>query len=656
MCGICGVVNSQPIDAVPPEGLAAMNGRIVHRGPDDEGFYMGQGIGLAMRRLSIIDLATGHQPISNEDGTLWIVYNGETYNHAQLRLELEARGHQYRTQSDTETILHLYEEYGRDSVSRLRGMFAFAIWDERRRRLFAARDRLGIKPFYYLSAAGRFLFASEIKALLAYPGVRAALNQAAIPEYLAFGYLSGEESMFSGILKLPPGHTLELEQGGKPRVERYWDLGVEVDEPACPKQYYVDGYREQLEQAVSTHLMSDVPLGVFLSGGLDSSAVAALATRIRKSPLQTFSVGYGEQAFSELGYAQEVADYLGSEHHEVVVSRQDFFDALPFLIWHEDEPLAWPSSVSLYFVARLARKHVTVVLTGEGSDETLGGYSRYAWTLWNMQYHTAWQRLTPAALRQLVRVGIASGPLGSGLRRKLGHTFLARNGEDWTSFYFDNFYSAFSLGEQQSLLCDPFPGTAATAYNHALYFWNQSSGDLFHRLLYTDIKTYLVKLLMKQDTMSMAASVESRVPFLDHGVVEFAARIPASFSVKGLAGKQILKQAVEDLLPKSIIYRKKMGFPTPWSGWLNGAGWNDVRELVLSPRSFDRGLFRRDAVERLLAEHRAGHVDHSNRIWRVLNLELWMRVFMDGEKELHRPSGQAANRVHPGLDSADAAR
>jgi len=238
MCGICGVVNSQPVDAVEREALAAMNGRIAHRGPDDEGFYVGQGIGLAMRRLSIIDLATGHQPISNEDGTLWIVYNGEIYNHAQLRLELEARGHQYRTQSDTETILHLYEEYGRDSVSRLRGMFAFAIWDERRRRLFAARDRLGIKPFYYLSTAGLFLFASEIKALLAYPGVRAALNQAAIPEYLAFGYLSGEESMFSGILKLAPGHTLELEQGGRPRIERYWDLGVEVDEPARPKKYY----------------------------------------------------------------------------------------------------------------------------------------------------------------------------------------------------------------------------------------------------------------------------------------------------------------------------------------------------------------------------------------------------------------------------------
>ena len=643
MCGICGVVNSQPVDAVEREALAAMNGRIAHRGPDDEGFYVGQGIGLAMRRLSIIDLATGHQPISNEDGTLWIVYNGEIYNHAQLRLELEARGHQYRTQSDTETILHLYEEYGRDSVSRLRGMFAFAIWDERRRRLFAARDRLGIKPFYYLSAAGLFLFASEIKALLAYPGVRAALNQAAIPEYLAFGYLSGEESMFSGILKLPPGHTLELEQGGRPRVERYWDLGVEVDEPARPKQYYVDGYREQLEHAVSTHLMSDVPLGVFLSGGLDSSAVAALATRIRKSPLQTFSVGYGEQAFSELGYAKEVADYLGSEHHDVVVSQQEFFASLPFLIWHEDEPLAWPSSVSLYFVARLARKHVTVVLTGEGSDETLGGYSRYAWTLWNTQFHTAWQRLTPAAFRQLVRVGIARGPLGSVLRRKLGHTFLARNGEDWTSFYFDNFYSAFPLREQQSLLCDPYPGTAATAYDHALYFWNQSSGDLFHRMLYTDIKTYLVKLLTKQDTMSMAASVESRVPFLDHGVVEFAARIPASFSVKGVAGKQILKQAVEDLLPKSIIYRKKMGFPTPWSQWLKGAGWNDVRELILSPRSFDRGLFRREAVERLLAEHRAGRVDHSNRIWRLLNLELWMRAFVDGEEQLHRHSDQAAS-------------
>jgi asparagine synthase (glutamine-hydrolysing) len=651
MCGICGVVNSRPLDPVEREALAAMNRRIAHRGPDDEGFYVGQGIGLAMRRLSIIDLATGHQPISNEDGTLWIVYNGEIYNHAQLRRELEERGHQYRTQSDTETILHLYEEYGRDSVSRLRGMFAFAIWDERRRRLFAARDRLGIKPFYYLFAAGSFLFASEIKALLAYPGVRAALNPAAIPEYLTFGYLSGEESLFSGILKLPPGHTLELEQGGRPRVERYWDLAVEVDEPARPKQYYVDGYREQLEQAVSTHLMSDVPLGVFLSGGLDSSAVAALATNIRKSPLQTFSVGYGEQAFSELGYAREVANHLGSEHYEVVVSREKFLASLPFLIWHEDEPLAWPSSVALYFVARLAREHVTVVLTGEGSDETLGGYSRYAWTLWNAQCLEAWQKLTPAALRRLVRSAIASGPLGSTLRRKLGHTFLARNGEDWTSFYFDNFYSAFSLAEQQDLLCDPFRENAASAYNHALRFWNQSSGDMLHRLLYTDIKTYLVKLLTKQDAMSMAASVESRVPFLDHGIVEFSARIPARFSLKGMAGKQILKEALEGLLPKSILYRKKMGFPTPWSQWLREAGWKHVSELILSPRSFERGLFQRKAVERLLGEHRAGHVDHSNRIWRMLNLELWLRVFVDGEQEFLRPPDPPVGSVTHSLGS-----
>jgi asparagine synthase (glutamine-hydrolysing) len=618
-----------------------MNRRIVHRGPDDEGFYVGAGVGLAMRRLSIVDLVTGHQPISNEDGTLWIVYNGEIYNHEQLRSELEQRGHKYRTRSDTETILHLYEEYQRASVVHLRGMFAFAIWDERRHRLFAARDRLGIKPFYYLHDGQRFLFASEIKALLAYPGVRAALNPATIPEYLAFGYLSGEESMFSGIRKLSPGHILELEQGGSPRVECYWDLAIEVDEPARPKQYYVDGYREQLEQAVSTHLMSDVPLGVFLSGGLDSSAVAALATRIRRSPLQTFSVGYGEQAFSELGYAQRVANYLGSEHHEVVVSREKFLASLPLLIWHEDEPLAWPSSVSLYFLAQLAREHVTVVLTGEGSDETLGGYSRYAWTLWNTQCHKAWQKLTPAALRRLMRDAIASGPLGSTLRRKLGHTFLARNGEDWTSFYFDNFYSAFSLREQQNLLSEPLRERAATAYDHTLHFWNQASGDMFHRLLYTDIKTYLLKLLTKQDAMSMAASVESRVPFLDHGIVEFAARIPAGFSVRGLAGKQILKQALEGLLPQSVIDRKKMGFPTPWSRWLMEAGWKPVSEIILSPRSLDRGLFRKEAVEGLLGEHHARQTDHTERIWRMLNLELWLRVFIDGEEELH--SGELAD-------------
>ena len=386
-----------------------------------------------------------------------------------------------------------------------------------------------------------------------------------------------------------------------------------------------------LEECVSSHLMSDVPLGVFLSGGLDSSAVAALTTKIRRAPIETFSVGYGEEAYSELPYARQVAQHLGSRHHEIRMRREEFFDALPRLIWHEDEPIVWPSSVSLYFVARLARERVTVVLTGEGSDETLGGYTRYAWTMMNSRMDRAYRTLTPDRLRKLVRQGINAGPLGATARRKLGHTFLGRDGVSWSSFYFDNFYSAFSGAEQDELLTEDAKSTAGDAYSGSMEYWESSSGDLLHRLLYTDIKTYLVELLMKQDQMSMAASIESRVPFLDHVLLEFAARIPTQFSIKGQAGKCILKSAVKDLLPKSIIDRKKAGFPTPWAYWLEGPQLGDLERILLEPRSLERGLFKPEVMKRLFAEHRAGRADHGNRIWRLLNLELWQRVFIDGE-------------------------
>ena len=377
--------------------------------------------------------------------------------------------------------------------------------------------------------------------------------------------------------------------------------------------------------------MSDVPLGVFLSGGLDSSVIAALTSKIRGEQIETFSVGYSEATYSELPYAREVARHIGSRHHEVRLDRQEFFDSLPKLIWHEDEPIVWPSSVSLYSVARLARERVTVVLTGEGSDETLAGYSRYAWTLLNSGMDRVYRLLTPSGLRKLIRQAISSGPLGATLFRKLEHTFLVRDGASWPSFYFDNFYSAFSLADEADLLTPQAYETGGNAYRESMRHWEHASGDLLHRLLYTDIKTYLVELLMKQDQMSMAASIESRVPFLDHVLVEFAATIPAEFLVKGLSGKHILKAAVADLLPKPIIYRQKMGFPTPWSYWLSGPQLNELEAMLLEPRTTARGLFRREMILRLFAEHRAHHRDHGNRIWRLLNLETWMRVFLDGE-------------------------
>jgi len=631
MCGICGIFLLDRQRRVDADILASMNGRIAHRGPDDEGFHVEDNIGLAMRRLSIIDIKSGHQPLSNENEDVWIVYNGEIYNHEELRAQLEARGHRYRTRSDTETIVHLYEEYGRDCVKHLRGMFAFAIWDRRRRVLFCARDHLGIKPFYYRWDGATFLFGSEIKTILEFPGVTAQFNPGTLSEYLAFGYITGPSTMYEGINKLMPGHTLELDEGGRLKIEQYWDLTVAPDSEVRPRSYYVQTYRDLLEQAVSSHLMSDVPLGMFLSGGLDSSVVAALATKIRGNRIQTFAVGYGEEEFSELGYAREVAQHIGSEHHEVRLGREDFFASLPRLIWHEDEPIVWPSSVSLYFVARLARERVTVVLTGEGSDETLAGYTRYAWTLLNSRIDEAYRRFTPALLRDLVRRGAHSVPLTAVLHRKLDHTFLMRDGASWPSFYFDNFYSAFSAAEQSQFLTSEALAMAGEAYAGSMQPWEQSSGDLLHRLLYTDIKSYLIELLMKQDQMSMAASIESRVPFLDHDLVEFTARIPARYQVHGMAGKFILKEAVEDLLPTSIIYRKKMGFPTPWAYWLAGPQLDRLEQMLLEPRATGRRLFKSEAIRQLFAEHRAKHRDQGNKIWRLLNLETWFRGCIEGD-------------------------
>jgi asparagine synthase (glutamine-hydrolysing) len=634
MCGIAGVVEFNRRAEADPQVLRQMCAAMAHRGPDDEGIHTEGGVGIAMRRLSIIDVAAGHQPLSNEDGTIWIVFNGEIYNHAALREQLQSRGHRYRTHCDTETIVHLYEEYGRDCVQHLRGMFAFAIWDSRKKRLFVARDRLGIKPLYYRATADSFLFGSEIKVILAHPAVEARFYRASLPEYLAFGYLSGEETFYEGILKLMPGHTLELGESGEIKIQQYWDLHLAEADASHSENYYIQKYRGMLEEAVSSHLMSDVPLGVFLSGGLDSSAVAALMTKIRCAPVETFSVGYSEHAYSELPYARTVAKHLNSIHHEVMVSRQDFFGALPNLIWHEDEPIAWPSSVALYFVARLARGRVKVVLTGEGSDETLGGYTRYAFTRRNAAFDRIYRGVFPATLRRKIRESISdTNMIHATIRRRLSHTFVALDGNSWSSFYFDNFFSAFGAAEQQELLTDDFAAELGdgTAYRHVLDYWEHSSGDMLQRLLYTDIKTYLVELLMKQDNMSMAASIESRVPFLDHALVEFAANIPAKFQLRGMAGKRILKKAVEDLLPHSIIYRPKLGFPTPWSGWLAGPQLDCIQEMLLESRSIDRGLFKRPAIERLFHEHRAHHRDNYDRIWRLLNLELWQRVCIEGE-------------------------
>ena len=631
MCGIVGMLRftQEPVTGDVLKGMCAA---IAHRGPDDQGIYIEGSVGLAMRRLSIIDLATGHQPMCNEDGTMWIVFNGEIYNHSSLRKQLVSRGHQFRSQSDTETILHLYEDHGRRCVEVLRGMFAFAIWDSKKRLLFVARDRLGIKPLYYYHASELFLFASEIKALLTYTGLRCEFQQAVLSEYLAFGYLSGDETFYKNVRKLMPGHWAEINERGDIVVEQYWDLPLSGEATEHNEKYYVSKYRELLEDAVRSHLMSDVPLGVFLSGGLDSSVVAALTTHIRRAPIETFSVGYAEQTYSELPFARSVAEHLNSIHHEICLTRGEFFNALPQLIWHEDEPIAWPSSVALYFVARLAREHVKVVLTGEGSDETLGGYSRYAFTLKNVAVDRIYRRLIPGPLRRWLQEVISeSRLLGADLHRKLAHTFLARDGSSWSSFYFDNFFCAFTESEQRELLSNEViePLLQGRSYREMEEYWQQSSGTLLRRLLYTDIKSYLVELLMKQDNMSMAASIESRVPFLDDELVEFVFRIPERLLVKGFSGKVVLKKAAEDLLPASIVHRTKMGFPTPWSQWLAGPQLDGIENLISGRRCVDRGWLKPDVIKRLFQEHRAKIRDHSTRLWRLMNLELWFRVCME---------------------------
>jgi asparagine synthase (glutamine-hydrolysing) len=437
--------------------------------------------------------------------------------------------------------------------------------------------------------------------------------------------------MFEGIHKLMPGHTLELDETGHLTVQRYWDSVADEDANPDPPEHYVKKYRHLLEGVVSSHLMSDVPVGVLLSGGLDSSAIAALCTKIQGNHIQTFSVGYGERAYSELGNARRVADHIQSEHHEILLSREEFFKLLPILTWHEDEPIAWPSSVPLYVVARMARACVKVVLTGEGSDETLGGYRRYALTLLNVRMNGLYSKITPSILRRMLRDVVYSAVLPAHMRRKLEHTLLARDSAAWESFYFDNFYSAFSNAEQSDLLLSKALGDSESAYSASMLLWEKSTGKLLHRMLYTDINSYLIELLMKQDQMSMAASIESRVPFLDHLLVEFTARIPGHYNIQGMDGKCVLKKAVEDILPKSIIYQRKLGFPTPWEQWITGEFLDDVEKMLVGSRCSGRRVFKKEAVKRLFVEQRAKKRDHSTRIWRLLSLEVWFRIFLDGE-------------------------
>jgi asparagine synthase (glutamine-hydrolysing) len=633
MCGINGIAfSSQSRRRVDANMLKRMRDVITHRGPDDEGIYIDERVGLGHRRLSIVDVASGHQPMTNEDDSLYITYNGEVYNHADYRDDLEARGHVYRTHCDTETILHLYEEYGNSCVEHLRGMFAFAIWDRKKRELFIARDRLGVKPLYYVQTQdGSLYFASEIKALLEARAVKPELNFATFSDYLANHATSGEETLFVGVKRLMPGHTLTW-RDGEIKIKKYWDVSfAKIRQTGRSDRDYIAEWSELFRKSVQLRLMADVPLGMFLSGGIDSSAIAAVMSTLVDEPIKTFSVAFVEREANELEYARLVANAFKTDHHEVVISPEQFFAALPDLVWHEDEPLAHPSSVALFFVSELASQHVKVVLTGEGSDELMAGYARYRKTILNLALGQRYQRFIPAGVRGLIRNQI-SGMSASRLQAKLRRTFLSLS-PDIESIYFDNF-AVFPRSDQEQLLTretvdriggiDPYAGVRRVLSE-------TDAESLLDRLLYADIKTYLHELLMKQDQMSMAASLESRVPFLDHKLVEFTSSLPERLKLHRWTTKHVLRESMKGVLPEQILTRPKMGFPVPVGAWFRGPYAHMLDEYVLSSRARERNIFNPETVRSLVNQHQRGVTNHSERLWSLVNLEMWFRRFIDGE-------------------------
>jgi len=618
VCGICGIVIPDRLQRPVDQGLLVrMRDTLVHRGPDGAGLFVDGPIGLGHRRLSIVDVVHGAQPMTTDDGRSTIVYNGEVFNHPALMAELQQQGVTYHTHCDTETVLHLYERHGRDFVHHCRGMFAIAIWDRADRTLTLARDRFGVKPLYYVhDVDGTLYFASEIKALLASGAVSATLNMASFPDFLANHAPSGDDTLFVGVKRLPPGHTLRWKDGAIEIVE-FWDLSF-VPDPDLARAGDADlvaEYSSRFEEAVRLRLMADVPLGMFLSGGIDSAAITAVMSEMVDGPIKTFSVAFAEREANELSYARLVSERYRTQHNEIVVTPEQFWDALPNLIWHEDEPIAHPSSVALNFVSKLAAEQVKVVLTGEGSDETLAGYNRYRVTIANMKLGGVWESVVPGGVRSAVSASIGEAG-AAGVRGKLARTFLARPA-NLDAMYFDNF-AVFAPHRLAGLLTPSARASVAGIDAYAAYhdaIERTDAPTLLGKLLYADTKTYLHELLMKQDQMSMAASIESRVPFLDHPLAEFAARMPERMKLRGMTTKWVLRQAMKDRLPEEILSRKKMGFPVPVGTWLRGEWKHLLDEFVVSDRALARGLFVPDVVRRMVAGHVSGE-NHTERLWR----------------------------------------
>ena len=591
-----------------------------HRGPDDDGFHVEPGIALAMRRLSIIDLSTGHQPIHNEDGTVWVVFNGEIYNYRELRGALEAAGHQFYTSSDTETIVHGYEEWGDAVFSRLRGMFGIAIWDGRTRTLLLARDRVGIKPLYYGEAAGRLFFGSEAKCLLANPEIDRGLDAAALDHYLAYLYTPRDRAIFRGIRKLPAGHVLQV-HAGKVAVRRYWEL------PA--QETFRGNERDALEllehtlgDAVESHMISDVPLGAVLSGGIDSTVVVGLMARRSGRPVKTFSIGFDEERFNELPYARKVAERLGTDHHEVVV-RPDALGILDRVIWHFDEPFADASAIPTWYVSEMARRHVTVVLSGDGGDELFGGYDRYL----PHPRVASFDRMAPGVGRAVAAATWRALP--HGLR---GKNFLRHVARDARGRYLDSL--TFYHADERASLLSPDIRASLDRWDAEAHF--SAPFDRFASLPFTaqmmafDFETYLPEdCLTKVDRMSMAHSIESRVPLLDHQVVELASSLPASLKIREDRRKYLLKELAYRLVPREMLDRPKQGFGMPIGHWFRGSLRDVFGDVLQSRSSRQRGYFNRAFVDRMLNEHLSAKRDHSLRLWQLLVFELWHRQYVD---------------------------
>lgn len=628
MCGIHGILNLNGRSSPDPSLLDLMGGVTVHRGPDDAGTFSGEGVVLGMRRLSIIDLDGGHQPISNEDESLRVVCNGEIYNFRELRAELKSDGHRFKTGSDSEVILHLYEKYGDDCVRHLDGMFGFALWDSRRKRLLIGRDRLGIKPLYYYQDSSRLVFASEAKSILALSDIQAEMDDQAVDQYLALGYVPSPYSMFRGVRKLPPASLMVCENG-RVNIRQYWELTDQTDNDLSEAEWS-EKLLDQLERSVVSQMVSDVPLGAFLSGGIDSSCVVALMARNSNHQVKTYSIGFDTgkagEYYNELPYARQVSSLFNTDHKEIIV-RPNVTELLPRLLWHMDEPLADTALITTFLVSQFARQDVTVILSGVGGDELFGGYRRYLG-----EYYGRYYKMLPAWFRKKILHPLATS-LPSDRHTPLMN--LARyaksfilSGELPFEDRYRSYVQVFS-DEQRRRIARESVDAEFDAISSA--FARARSSDDIHRLFHVDLQTQLPDdLLMLTDKMSMATSLECRVPLLDQNLVELASHMPSGMKIHGRQLKYILKKALSGLLPDEILYRKKRGFGAPMGAWLKQE-LKPIMDQVLSRESIEgRGLFHWEAVKDVIDLHLSNRQDHTDHLLALMNLELWSRIYLDG--------------------------